>query len=170
MLDLPCRMGSSSTCNAEASHCGDFPCCRTQALEAQLQQLQCSGSVVATHWLSCLQASVAAAQGLMSCGSQWLQCSVVVAHSLSTCITSYTPQRAVWLSMPASRGDAVPALYTLCVPLQACVSSFISETFMICWGHVMWQVHNKKTIAMKNRVKYFKWHPKSIYASQVAQW
>lgn len=87
-----------------------------------------------------------------------------------THLTSYTPQRAVWLSMPASRGDAVPALYTLCVPLQACVSSFISETFMICWGHVMWQVHNKKTIAMKNRVKYFKWHPKSIYASQVAQW
>lgn len=84
--------------------------------------------------------------------------------------TSDTPQRTVWISTPASQGDAVHALYILCVPIQACLSSFIYETFIICWGHVMWQVHNQKTIAMKNRVKYSKWHPKSIYASQVAQW
>ena len=45
--------GATLHCSAWASHCGGSSCCRAQALEFRLQQLQCLGSAVAAHQLSC---------------------------------------------------------------------------------------------------------------------
>ena len=61
------RVGATLPCSARASHRGDFSCCGARALGAR--------------------ASVVAAHGLSSCGSQaqqlWLVGSVVVVHRLS---------------------------------------------------------------------------------------
>ena len=88
-------MGLLSSCDAQASHCCGFSCCRARALgragvsscgswtRAQTQWLWHTGSVVVAHRLS-------------GCGTQaqwlWHTDSVVVAHRLSGCGT-----QAQWL-------------------------------------------------------------------------
>ena len=74
------EQGLLSSCSARASHC-------------RVHILGTSSSGALACWLSSVRASVVAAQGLISCGSQFLKCThfssglMAVEHRLGSCGT-----------------------------------------------------------------------------------